>query len=130
MNVDTQKSLAVRHITPDDLQNTMISDAIEQAKILYGNDILYVLVSTVEVKEEMAFRPEMGKFMSDTSIQIMKISDLEAMKDTFNCHNTIAMGNTTSKREPSSKSFYNVVIGNILAINPDQESLEKFLTQE
>lgn len=129
MSADTATSLSVRLIHESDLQNNTISEAIEQAKVLYWDDIFYVLVSPVAGKEELAFRPEMAKFMADTSIQIMKISDLDSMKDTFDCHNTITLGKTRSQWGPG-KSFYNIVIGSILAINPDAASLEKFSVQK
>lgn len=63
----------------------------------------------MDTNDELAHRPDMAQFMPDTTKQIMKISTLKALKDTFNCHHTITVdGTTRSQWEPSAKSFYSI----------------------
>jgi len=108
--------------------NHAVSEAIETAKAVYGEDVILALITPSDIDGELAFRPDMAQYIPDTSKQIIKISTVKALKDTFNCHNTLTVGGMVrSERVPAAKTFYTITDGKILAINPTEESLEKFL---
>lgn len=112
-------------IAQDDI---LLTEAILKAKAVYGEDITLVLVTPINTDEELAFRPDMAQFIPDTTKQIMKISVLSALKDTFNAHHVMAVdGTPRSHREPAAKTMYFITDGRILAVDPTQESLDIFL---
>ena len=86
------KNLSVQIVdTTVSHEDILLSSAVEKAKAIYGENIMLALISPSNINEELAFRPDMAQFMSDTSKQEMKISILSALKDTFNTHHAMAV---------------------------------------
>ena len=108
--------------------DVLLSEAVEKAKAIYGEDVVLALITPSDSDQELAFRPDMAQYIPDTSKQIIKISTLNALKDTFNCHNALTVdGMIRSDRVPTSRAFYSISDGKILAVNPTEESLARFL---
>ncbi len=132
MTTATQtKTLSAVRVDESSYQDDiLLTESIMKAKSVYGEDIVLVLVSPSDINQELAHRPDMAQFMPDTTKQIMKISTLNALQDTFNCHETITVdGSVRSQWVPWAKTFYSIADGRILAINPTQESLERFVDE-
>ena len=130
MSTQVKSALHIQPIDQDNISDDiLLSEAVAMAKAAYGDDITMVLLSTQASWEELAVRPDMKQFIPNPEIQYMSISTLSALKDIFACHNTITVdGFTRTQREPTQRSFYTITDGRILAINPTQESLDKFLS--